>query len=182
MAPILAAIGGIGAFMAANAGTIGTALTVAGGLASAGGQVIGGIQQANYADAQAKAMKTKGDQELAIAQRKAIEDRQQKRAALGRTMAVAAASGGGTGDTVTDIMSGIERRGEYNALTDLYNGTQARHDLYAEAGQTKIAGQNARLAGYIGAGTTLLSTGGSIYSDFSKAARAKNAYDYTMGA
>lgn len=180
MAPILAAIGGLGTFLAANAGTIGTALTVAGGLASAGGSIYGGIQQENFANAQAKAIKQKGDQEFAIAQRKAIQDRREKTAAIGRTMAIAAASGGGTGDTVSDIMASTERQGEYNALTDLFNGTQARNDLYNEAALTKLQGKQAKIAGFINAGSTLLSTGGSIYSDYSAAQRAKKTYDYQV--
>lgn len=178
MAPILAAIGTVGTFLAANAGTISTVATIGSTVAAAGGAVIGGQQAAAAANAQAKSMERKGDQELAIAQRKAIEDRHQKNAAVGRAQAVAAASGGGTGDTVTDIMTGIEARGQYNVLTDMYNGQVARHDLYSEAKATRQGGANAKTAGYIEAGGAVLKGAGTIYSDYGARKRATTAYNY----
>lgn len=181
MAPIIAALGAVGTFLGANAGTIGTVLSVGGALASAGGSIYAGQANEQYAKDQARALKQKGDQEYAIAQRKAMETRQQKRAALGRTLAVAAASGGGTGDTVSDIMTGIETRGEYNALTDLYNGSVARNDLYTDAAITRQQGKDARKAGYLEAGTTLLGAGGTIYSDYARRKQAKQSYDYAIG-
>lgn len=168
MAPILAAIGSVGSFLAANAGTIGTVL-------AAGGTIYSGIEAQNAADAQAKQLQKKGDQEYAIAQRKAIQSRREKTLALGRAQAVAAASGGGTGDTVTDIMTGIEKRGETNALTDLYNGNVLRTDLYKEANATRKAGSSAMLGSLFQAGST-------IYSDYGARTRARRTYDYQMGA
>jgi hypothetical protein len=178
----MAALGAVGGFLASNASMIGTALTVGGSLLGAGGSVYSGMQAEAAANAQSKAMKQKGDQEYAIAQRRAMETRRQKQLALGRTQAVAAASGGGTGDTVSDIMTGIEQRGEYNALTDLYSGSVARNDLYTNAAITKAEGKQARTAGFINAGTGLLGTAGTIYSDYGKRKRATRSYDYEMGA
>lgn len=182
MAEIMLALGTVGSFLAANAGTISTVSTIASAAAGVGGTLIAGQEQATAANAQAKAMKAKGDQELAIAQRRAIESRHQKNQAMGRAQAVAAASGGGTGDTVTDIMKGIEVRGEYNALTDMYNGQVARNDLYSEAKATKRAGQAAKTGSYIDAAATGLGAVGTIYSDYGAKKRATKAYDYQMGA
>lgn len=168
MAPILAAIGSVGSFMAANAGTIGSLL-------AAGGTIYSGIQNQQAANTQAKQMQRKGEQEVAIAQRKAIASRREKQQALGRAQAVAAASGGGTGDTVSDIMSGIERQGEYNALTDMYNGNVLRTDLYKEANATRKAGAQGLIS-------SLFSAGSTIYSDYGQRQRAKQYYDYQMGA
>lgn len=181
MAPVIAALGAVGGFLAANAGTISTIATIAGGAVSAAGSIYSGQAQAQAANAQAKAMKQKGEQELAIAQRRAMETRRQKRAAMGRTLAVAAASGGGTGDTVSDIMTGLEARGEYNALTDLFNGKVARNDLFTEAALVKQAGKDAKTAGWIDAGSTLLNTAGTVYSDYGRRKRAQKGYDYEMG-
>lgn len=182
MAPVMAALGAVGSFLSANAATIGTALQVGGALAGAAGTVYSANQDAKFANEQAKAMKAKGDQELAIAQRKAMETRRQKRLALGRTRAVAAASGGGTGDTVTDIMTGIEERGEYNALTDLYSGRVARSDLYREANLTKTMAREAKRSSWLTAGTSLLSSAGTIYSDYGARKRADEAYRRAMEA
>lgn len=168
MAPILAAIGTVGSFLASNAGVIGS-------LAAAGGTIYSGIEAQNAAQAQAKQMQKKGDQEYAIAQRKAIQSRREKQQALGRAQAVAAASGGGTGDTVTDIMTGIEKRGEINALTDLYNGNVLRTDLYKEANATRKAGAGALVSSLFQAGST-------IYSDYGERARSRRLYDYQVGA
>ena len=181
MAPVLAAIGAVGTFLSANAATIGTVLQVGGALAGAAGTVYSGVQNEQYAKEQAKSMKSKGDQEFAISQRRAMEARRQKQLALGRAQAVAAASGGGTGDTVSDIMTGIEARGEYNALTELYNGTVARNDLYADAALTKQAGKDGKTASFMSAGTQLLGAGGTIYSDYGARKRASKAYAYETG-
>lgn len=182
MAPIMLALGTVGSFLAANAGTISTIATVTGAAVGAGGTIYAGQEAASAANAQAKAMKQKGDQEIAIAQRKALESRRQKNQAMGRAQAVAAASGGGTGDTVSDIMTGIEARGEYNALTDMYNGQVARHDLYAEAKSTKKAGQAAKIGSYIDAAGTAVNAAGTIYSDYGARQRSKKAYNQDYGS
>lgn len=181
MAPVMAALAPIAGFLAANAGTISTVMSVGGALAGAAGTIYSGQQNAEFAKVQADSMKKKGDQEVAIAQRRAMESRRQKNLALGRARVVAAASGGGTGDTVSDIMTGIEQRGEYNALTDMYNGRVARNDLYTDAFITKEQGQAGKTASYLSAGSQLLSAGGTIYSDYSDRAAAKKLYDKQMG-
>ncbi len=168
MGPVLAAIGPVMSFMAANAGTIGTAV-------SAIGTVYGGVRAAQGANAQADARKAKGEQEKALAQRKAIESRRQKDIAAGRARAVAAASGGGTTDTAADIMTGIEQRGEYNALMDMYNGEVARTDLYNEASTVKAEGKTALIGSAIDAV-------GTVYSDYGRRRRASSAYAAEMGA
>jgi len=180
MAPILAAIPAAFSFLASNVGTIGTIASVAGAGLGAAGTIYSGQQQAEYAKDQAKSMKAKGDQEFAIAQRKAADSRRQKGLALGRAQVVAAASGGGTGDTVTDIMTGIEQRGEYNALTDMYNGRVMQSDLYREADAVKQAGKDGKTASYLSAGTQLLGAAGTIYSDYENRKMAKKLYDYQM--
>ncbi len=181
MAPVMAALGAVGGFLASNATAIGTALSVGGALLGAGGTIYAGAQNAAFAKEQAKEMKKKGDQEYAIAQRRAMQSRREKRAALGRIQAVAAASGGGTGDTVTDIMTGVEQRGEYNALTDLYNGAITRNDLYTGAAITGEQGKMAKKASLLEAGTSLVSSAGTIYGDYWRRKQAQKAYENEMG-
>lgn len=168
MAPILAAIPALltTATTAAASASVPTLLTGAATALSAGGSILSGVQQKQASDAEAKALKTKGEQEVALAQRKALESRREKDRALGRVKAVAAASGGGTGGSVSEIMAGIEQRGEYNALMDMYNGLSARNDLRNEARVAKAEGKSALVGSMIDAGSTILKGGSTIYKDY----------------
>lgn len=151
MAEIFLALGGTGA--AAGGGGLGI-----GGLLSAAGTIYSGISAMQQAKQQAKALKEKGDQEYAIAQRKMLKSRKEARLAVSRQRAVAAASGGAATDpTVESIMGKTYQQGEYNALMDMYNGAVMRSDLYQEAANVKKSGTSAMIGSILDAGSTLYS-------------------------
>ena len=142
---------------AAAAGQVGlgTLLTTAGTLYS-------GVRAMQTGNQQASILQQKGEQELAIAQRKAMESRRQKDLVLSRQRAVAAASGGGATDpTVMSIMGQTEKQGEYNALMDMYNGRTMRADLFNEAASAKASGRDALIG-------SVISAGSGIYSGYSR--------------
>lgn len=169
-AGLSAGVGAATAGTAASTGLFGTGITagqIGTGL-SALGTLYGGIRSNQAAKAEAKQMKQKGDEELAISQRRASERRKEKERAQSRALAVAGASGAGTRDpTVTQIMAGIENQGEYNALTELYTGQMERNSLRAGASARRAEGRSDLFG-------SVLSAGSTIYSDY----RRKNAYGY----
>lgn len=125
--------------------TIGTLISVV-------GSVVGGITAMQNANAEAKMAKQRGDEELASAERKASERRREARLAASRTTALAAASGGMASDpTVTSILAGIDERGTYNSLAEIYQGKTARENYYAQASMLKRKGAQA-MAGSIFSG------------------------------
>jgi hypothetical protein len=165
MAEIMAALAAVGTFAAANAGTIATV----GSVVSAAGSVVQGVRANQASKATAKALKYKGEQEVALAQRRAYESRKEKDRALGRLKAVAAGSGAGTDGTVVDLAAGIEQKGEYNALMDMYNGLSARNDLRNEASMARYEGKSALMGGIVEGAST-------IYGDYGRRSRATAAY------
>lgn len=174
MAELFVALTAIGTKIATAASTVGWG-TIASGLGtalSAGGTIYAGAKANQSAQAQADSMEAKGEQELAISQRKAAESRREKRLALSRQLAVAAASGGGATDPTTEsIMAQTEEKGEYNALLDMYNGRSMRADLYNEAGTARAEGKSQLVGSVINAGST-------IYDGFSK--RRRSTAEYSM--
>jgi hypothetical protein len=174
MAEILAVLGTLGSSISGGlasagaslggvAGTLGTALTV-------GSTVYSGIRANQNAKAEAKGLKKQGDDQYAIAQREAMKHRKERDLVISRQRAVAAASGGSTGDaTVQAIMGRTDAEGEYNAMIDMYNGATSRADLYGAAKSKVKEGKSALLGSFIDAGTT-------IYGDVSKRRRMNAAY------
>lgn len=174
MAEVLALIGSVfssaisaassaGSFIAANAGTIGTAL-------SAGSTIYGGVRGLTSANATAKELKRKGDNELAVAQREAMRRQRETQLVVSRQNAVAAASGAGATDpSVIATEAKTQQEGDYNSMLDMYNGMVSRADLYHEAATTKKEGVGKLLGSFMDAGST-------IYSDYKRRSRARAEY------
>lgn len=175
MATVLALVGSMftqamtaatsaGSFLAANAGTIGTALSV-------GSTIYGGVRGYQSSKIESGLMKEKGDNELAAAQREAQRKRRETNLLLSRQQAVAAASGAGAKDpSVMSVMAKTEAEGNYNAQLDMYNGLVSRADLYREAAVTRSEGKS-KLFG------SLLDAGSTIYSGMAKRKRESSAGD-----
>ena len=68
-------------------------------------------------------------------------------------------------------MGRTEQEGEYNALLEMYKGTQNRSDLYAESKTTLKEGRGKLIGSFIDAG-------GTIYSALGKNRRDKKEFDY----
>ncbi len=148
---------------AASAGAVGTAAAgaSAGGLSTLGmlstglgaiGTLYGGLQAKAGAQAEARQLKAKGDEEQAIGQRRAMQARREKDLARSRVQAVAAASGGGVDDaSITNLMQGVEQQGNYNSMLELYQGSTGRNKAYASAAARRAEGRSALTGSIIGA-------------------------------
>ena len=158
MAEVLALVGSLftkaitaastaGSFIAANAGTIGNALTV-------GSTIYGGVRGYQASKQEAKGLQAKGDAELAAAQREAAQKRRETQLIVSRQQAVAAASGGGASDpTVKSIMG--KTIADNSAKLDMYNGLVSRADLYREAATTRSEGKSKMFGSFVDAASTI---------------------------
>jgi len=180
-----------------------TALTAVGAGVSAAGTIMGGNAAASAGEAQAAAQRRaaadnatalefKAQQEeqnaqesRAAAQRQSLEKGRQTKLLLSSLQARAAASGGGASDPgVLDLAGDISRRGEYQALTEIYNGESRARGLMDQAAGDRFSGatgiQGAELAAnaaiaegkakqaasYMSAAGTIIGGGASAYRVF----------------
>ncbi len=150
-----ASVGAAGTAAAGAAASAGSTLSTLGLLGtglSAAGTLYGGLQAKAGAQAEARQLKAKGDEEQAIGQRRAMQVRREKDLARSRIQAVAAASGAGAGDaSITNLMRGVEQQGNYNSMLELYQGNQARNKAYASAAARRSEGRSALTGSIIGA-------------------------------
>lgn len=132
------------------AGVIGT------GLSAYGSYRQGQYQQAAY-DAEAASRERQANDERAASQREAIRRSREARMVLSRQQAVAAASGGGATDaTVLDLMGDTAQEGWYQSATALFEGDARARGQLDQAAIARMKGRQAKLAGMIDAGTTIL--------------------------
>ena len=78
-------------------------------------------------------------------------------------------AGGGlttTGTSAEEVIGGIKGQGEYEALTQLYQGEDRANELDFRAGQMRTQGSNAVTGGWIGGLSTVLSGGTSFYDKY----------------
>ena len=140
-------------------------LMVAGTALSAGSTILGANSEAKQYKSAAAQLDVQAGAERAMSQRDAFEQRRQARLLSSRGLAVAAASGAGADDpTVVNALADIEGEGEYRALTALYNGEEQARADESQAKAYRKAGKNAKLAGYLKAGGTILSAGATMGS------------------
>lgn len=166
----------------------GTLLSTAGQIQQANAAEAQGIAQQQAADYQAEQMRVNAGQERAMSQRRAIEASREKRLTQNSLITRAAASGGGTLDgSVVKIMGDLEEEGEYNKGVALYEGEERARDLESgaaiqtyEGEQAKIAGKMRKRAGYLEAGSTLLSGSSKAYGSY-KEASGQSFYDKYNG-
>lgn len=138
--------------------TIGLIAGLAGTAVSAVGAIQQGKAQQAAFNAEAAAQERRGKEEQAAAQREAIRRRTAAQQVLSRQQAVAAASGGGATDkTVLDIMGGTAAEGKFQADTAIYEGDASAAGRRDSAAIARMQGQQARTAGFINAGSTILS-------------------------
>lgn len=141
---------------------------------AAGGAVYSGQQQkkmSNYQAAQAEA-----DAKAAQAAARVEADRIRKagRAQAAAARASLAGSGVETGEgTALRITSDIARDAEQDAYQTILNGVNQGARLNSQAQADRISGKNASTAGYINAGSSLLSAGGKSYSGWKSAKEGK---------
>ena len=107
---------------------------------------LGQIQQGRYASAIGKAQQAYNNQaaqqQRAVAQREAFEEKRRTDLLVSRAVAVA---GGGAGDpTVLDIISDIEGEGAYRAAVAVYGGEARAQQLEYEGGLAAAQGKEVR--------------------------------------
>lgn len=139
------------------------ALAVAGTAMSAGGTILGAKNEASALTSEADQLDAQAGVYRASSQREAMEQRRQATLTGSRALTLAAASGGGASDpTVMNILANISGEGEYRALTALYDGEEKARSNEFEAGTRRKEAKNTKTAGYIKAGSTILSAGATM--------------------
>lgn len=127
---------------------------------SAGGSIIQGQNAKATADVNAELQRREGRQEEDAAIAQAAKIRKAGAAAASRANASLAASGVAIGEgTAVRINEDIYQESESDAYSTLLTGSRRKQSAYNQAGMTESEGRNARTAGYINAGATLLSAG-----------------------
>lgn len=123
-------------------------------LLSAFGELRAANDQAKALDAQryfdvinaqnkSQALRYAGQDAMAGAQRQVLDSVTDKKLALSKATALAAAGGGGTTDaTVVKVMGDIEKQGAYNKALALFAGENQMRQLDSEARNALIEGQN----------------------------------------
>lgn len=156
-------------------------LSAGGTLLSAYGQSQSGISHAEWGQQQLAASQFQAEQlrqnantALAASQRDAFTQGQQTQIVNSRALALAAASGGGASDpTVVNMMARTAGEGAYRQAALLYGGDERARQMNMQANATEYSGeasaQNANKvnnASQLGAITTLMKGGSSLYSRF----------------
>lgn len=147
---------------------------VASTVLAAGGAVAQGQQQRKMANYQANQAQADAEAQRAAAKVEADKIRKAGREQAAAANAALAASGVETGEgTALRITSGITGDAEEDAYTTIMNGYNQGARLNAQAQADRISGRNAATAGYINAGSSLLSAGGTAYNGWKKSGSKK---------
>ena len=144
-----------------------------GKVVEAAGIVRQGSARAVAADFSANQLETLAGQELASSQREAQEQRRQGRLRSSRALAVAAASGAGTGGTAEDIISDLDAETAFRAGIALFQGEDKARFLRGQAAVTRFGGQQAKRASKIAAVGTIFSGTGSLLGKYGDVFRSR---------
>ncbi|MEC5375444.1 hypothetical protein [Pseudocitrobacter sp. MW920760] len=143
---------------------------VASSVLAAGGAVYSGQQQKKMSNYQAAQAEADAEASKAAAKVEAERIRKAGRAQAAAANASLAASGVDTGEgTALRIQSDIVGDAEQDAYQTILNGANQSARLNAQAQADRISGKNASTSGYINAGSSLLSAGGTAYNGWKKA-------------
>ena len=141
----------------AGLSAIATIASLAGTAVSAVGTIAAGRAQKQAADHQAAQLDVRAKEERATAQQKALEVARERRLALSRLQARAAASGfGATDPTILDLAGETAAYGTLRQQIARYGGEARAADLTASAEGARARGSAAlQNAGFNAAGTIL---------------------------
>lgn len=158
--------GGVMSSLFSN-GNFGNALSAGGSLLNAFGSVSSGNASSSMSLQEAAQLDSQATTTRAQSQIQAREDRRQARLAESRAQALAAASGANANSTsFVNNISDMESQGELNALTSLWSGNQQANVMKSIANAKRMEASSAKKAGGIGALSSVLSAGKSLYSMF----------------
>lgn len=145
---------------AVKAASLSTILSVAGSAVGGLGAIQSGKAQQASSEYQAAQLEAAAKTERATAQREAKEERRQASLLQSRARAVGANSGGGID---FELAGDIEADGEYRALTALWEGEEAAKGREAQAAASRFEGRQAKRAGLLRAGGTILGGAGRSF-------------------
>jgi hypothetical protein len=163
LAGLGAAAGAAGAAGGGAVSGISTALTALGTLAGVAGSVIGGRQANAVAGYNAKVAENNAQAERDRAAYDASLQKDQLRRVVGAQRAAGAASGLDiTQGTPVAVLGDTAKQGELDVLARLYSGESAATASLNDAQRFRAEGKAAQTAGFINAGTNLLSGFGKM--------------------
>lgn len=150
-------------FAAAGLGGILQGIGIA---ASAVGSIAGGISANNVANYNAKVAENNATAERQRAAYEADMTRDRVRQTIGAQRAAAAGSGlvGSQGTPVT-VLGDTAKQGELDVLARLYSGNASATAYQNDAARMRAEGRAQRTAGFMNAGTSLLSGFGKMAAD-----------------
>lgn len=139
----------------------GTALLLAGAGAGALGSISQGNQQAAASNANAQQLEARASADTAQAAAQATLDQQNSRRQMAAAFANAGASGVDPGQgSPLSVMSDLAAQGELTRRLSIYRGDVASTGDLNQAALTRWQGSQAKQAGFLRAGTTLLTAAG----------------------
>jgi hypothetical protein len=172
------------------------AFAIAGTVMSVVGQISAGQAQKRQAQAaqqakeyEAAQAEVNAGQEMAAAQRRALDERRRATMLASRALAVGAASGAGTSGSVEEIISDIAGEGSYRAALQIYGGEDRARRLQAGAAGARYEGDSLASFGrsqatgsYIGALGRGISGGYSLYDKYGRGGPSAAASSGGAGA
>ncbi|MEN6527588.1 MAG: hypothetical protein ABFD65_13985 [Candidatus Polarisedimenticolia bacterium] len=148
---------GAGAAAAGSGFSLGTALSVGSTLLGAVGAVAQGQAASNAAKYNAQVQQQQAQMELDQAAVRATDAATRTRQRVAATRAGSLQNGFEADGSVADILNTVETQGTLEGLTALYDGSVRAQGLRASAELNRANARNSLTAGYLNAGTSLLS-------------------------
>lgn len=127
-----------------------------GAVLSATGQILGGNAQKNADDFNATISRQNATADIDNASADAMVQERQTTQALGKTKATYAAAGVDMTGSPLEVLASQAANGELARQTIMYRGTLAANQQLSQATLDEYQGSNAQTAGYIAAGSTIL--------------------------
>ena len=144
-------------------------LNVLGGILQFAGTISRGQQAQAAGQFQADQLRQNGGQAQAAAQRTAADVQRQTEMVVSRSLAVAAASGGGASDpTVINLIAQNASEGAYRKAVALYGGDEANRTARLQADAKEYEGKSARMGSLISGATNLLNSQAKSASMFQR--------------
>jgi hypothetical protein len=154
----------------------GTMMLIGTGI-QAGARVGGGVNAERAGRYNAAGLERQAAGEVAAAQRAAFERRTDTERVISKQVATAAASGAGGGPSLLDVIGDTAARGEYQAQSEMFAGSERARTLKDRAAITRQEGRNA-LVGSILEGVGTVATGTARYGlNFGSSAPSTGGYD-----
>lgn len=140
-------------------------LQLAGYATSAGGQIWSGLNAEDIGEARARQLRERANRRRGVAQREAQHERDMGDRVVSRAVVDIVAQGG-TADDANSVrmLADLEAEKEYRAMSILAVGFDEAEGMDAEADASEAEGEARKIAGFIGAASTVMSGAGEWYS------------------